>query len=156
MSYRVFDRKLDRDITKDEEWVVCPDGSLCYLTSDGGLVEAGLIKHQDAFAINDSPIYLITVFDKCEPDERFGYKLGCTRSVGFRYSFELAEEVVKTNMCDIWEYSYDYACIEELVPCLYPWAEERWFYKFNREKGGYEEIDEPVILKNRGPIGGIG
>ena len=29
-------------------------------------------------------IYLITVFDKLEPDERYGMSLGCTRSVGWR------------------------------------------------------------------------
>ena len=101
-------------------------------------------------------IYLITVFSKCEPDKRWGCNLGSTRSVGFRYSFELAEETVKTNMCDIWEYCYDYACIEELGCKLYPLADERWFYKYNQENGRYEEIDEPVILKGYMPIGGIG
>ena len=103
-----------------------------------------------------TPIYLITTFSKLEPDERWGYNLGYTRSVGFRHTFESAREVVETNMCDIWEYSYDYACIEELDPCLYPYAENRWFYKYNKEKGGYEAIDEPTILKHCGSIGGIG
>lgn len=101
-------------------------------------------------------IYLITVFDKCEPDERWEYDLGDRRSVGWRPTFEMAENTVKTNMCDIWETCYEYACIEELDYSLYPWANERWFYKFNRKNGCYEEIDEPVILKNHGPIGGIG
>lgn len=101
-------------------------------------------------------IYLITVFDKCEPDARWDYDLGCTRSVGWRPTFEMAEDTVKNNVCDIWEYCYDYACIEELDYGLYPFAEERWFYKFNRDTGHYEEIDEPVILKGRGNIGGIG
>lgn len=105
---------------------------------------------------NQSPIYLITVFTKCEPDERWGYNIGSSRTVGFRHSLEDAMETVETNMCDIWEYCYDYACIEELDPCLYPFAEERWFYEYDRGKGRYVEIDEPVILKDRGPIGGIG
>lgn len=101
-------------------------------------------------------IYLITVFSKCEPDARWGYNLGSTRSVGWRPTFEMAEDTVRDNVCDIWEYCYDYACIEELDYGLYPFAEERWFYKFNRATGKYEEIDEPVILKGYGPIGGIG
>lgn len=104
----------------------------------------------------EQKIYLITVMDKLEHDERWGYKLGDTRSVGFRYTFELAEEVVKTNMCDIWEYCYDYACIEELACELYPDAHHRWFYKFNEEKKVYEEIEEPWFIKHHGPIGGIG
>ena len=101
-------------------------------------------------------IYLITVFDKLESDDRWGYNLGSTRSVGYRNSFELAEEVVKTNVCDIWEYCYDYACIEELGCELYPFAQRRWFYKYNREIDGYEPIEEPEYLKRYGPIGGIG
>lgn len=104
----------------------------------------------------DQNIYLITVFDKCDPDERWGVNLGDRRSVGFRYSFELAEEVVKTNMCDIWETCYDYACIEELGCELYPFYQNRWIYKYNREINGYEEIDEPVILKGYSNIGEIG
>lgn len=106
--------------------------------------------------MRDQKIYLITVFDKLEPDERWEYKLGSTRSVGFRYSFELAEEVVKTNMCDIWEFCYDYACIEELGCELYPFAENRWFYKYNRDIDGYEPIEEPEFLKHCGAVGGIG
>ena len=102
-------------------------------------------------------IYLITVFDKCEPATGIlPYDIGDTRSVGWRPTFEMAEEAVKTNMCDIWETCYDYACIEELNHALYPWADNRWFYKFNRKTGEYEEMDEPVFLKNHGPIGGIG
>lgn len=104
----------------------------------------------------DKYIYLITVFDKIEEDKRWGFNLGSTRSVGFRWTLEDAVEVVEKNMCDIWEYCYDYACIEQLNGALYPWAEERWFYKFNREKDGYEEIDEPWFMKGHGPIGGIG
>lgn len=101
-------------------------------------------------------IYLITVFDKCEPDPHWDYILGDTRSVGWRPTLEMAVETVEKNMCDIWEYCYDYACIEELDYSLYPWANNRWFYKYNRETGRYEEIDEPHILKGHGPIGGIG
>ena len=101
-------------------------------------------------------IYLITVFEKCEPIEAWGYDLGDARSVGWRPTLEMAVNTVTSNMCDIWEYCYDYACIEELDYGLYPFPENRWFYKYNVGKGIYEEIDEPALLKNRGPIGGIG
>lgn len=151
MSYRVFEKEINKDVTKEEDWVIKPDGSLHYRTSLGDL-----IPYPNGLVINDGCIYLITVFDKCEPDERWGYKLGDTRSVGFRWTLEDAIETVETNVCDIWEYSYDYACIEELNCALYPWADERWFFKFDKESGRYKQIDEPVILKNRGPIGGIG
>lgn len=105
---------------------------------------------------NIEHIYLITVFTKCEPDGRWGYNIGSSRSVGWRPTFEMADETVKNNLCDIWEYCYNYACIEKLDYGLYPVAESKWYYKFNPETGKYEEMEEPVILKNRGPIGGIG
>ena len=105
--------------------------------------------------INHNPIYLITVFSKCEPDERWGYNIGSSRTVGFRHSLEDAIETVETNMCDIWEYCYGYACIEEIEPCLYPECHERWFYEY-RGKDRYVQIDEPAFMKYRGPIGCIG
>ena len=102
-------------------------------------------------------IYLITVFEECEPwKEPYNYILGDVRSVGWRPTLEMAVEAVETNMCDIWETCYDYACIEELDYGLYPFANQRWFYKYNEKTGRYDEIDEPHILKGRGPIGGIG
>jgi hypothetical protein len=76
--------------------------------------------------------------------------------VGFRYTFEDAEEVVRNNMCDIWETCYHYACIEELGSELYPFYQRRKFYKYNRDIDGYRPIDEPECLKHIVPIGGIG
>ncbi len=103
-----------------------------------------------------SPIYLITVFSKCEPDERWGYNIGSSRTVGFRHSLEDAMETVETNICDIWERCYDYACIEEIEPYLYPIVENRWFYEYDAGKDRYEQKDIPVVLKTHCPIGGIG
>lgn len=106
---------------------------------------------------NYTTIFMITVFSKCEPgDDCYSPKLGYRRTVGFRPTFELAEEVVKTNMCDIWEFSYDYACIEEIGCELYPEYQQRWFYKYNRDINGYEEIEKPAILENYCNIAEIG
>lgn len=101
-------------------------------------------------------IFLITVFEKCEPNEKWYADLGCTRSVGFRYTFEDAEKIVRNNMCDIWETCYNYACIEELGTELYPFYQSRKFYKYDRDINGYKPIDEPECLKCVVPIGGIG
>lgn len=93
-------------------------------------------------------IFVVTVFEKCEPDERWYADIGCTRSPCFRPTFELAEEVVRTNMCDIWETCYDYAVIHEIGWELYPHYHMRKFYKYNREIDGYEPIEEPECLKH--------
>ena len=99
MSYRVFDKNLNKYITDEQEWVLKPDGSLHYRTVGYG----ELVPWPDAMVVNDGSIYLITVFDKCEPDERWGYDLGCRRSVGFRWTLEDAIDTVESNMCDIWD-----------------------------------------------------
>ena len=97
--------------------------------------------------MNNKTIFVVTVFEKCEPNEELDIDIGCTRSPCFRYTFELAEEVVKTNMCDIWEFCYDYAVIHEIGSELYPHYHMRKFYKYNRDIDGYEPIEEPECLK---------
>ena len=96
----------------------------------------------------DQHIFVVTVFEKCEPDEYNFANIGCSRSPCFRFTFESAEEVVKTNMCDIWEYCYDYAVIHEIGAELYPYRYMRKFYKYNRDVNGYEPIEEPECLKH--------
>lgn len=59
------------------------------------------------------------------------------RTPGFRYSLEDAKAVVEENMCDIFEYCYKYAVIEELSPHLYPERENVWWYKWDKEKEKY-------------------
>lgn len=98
-------------------------------------------------------IFVITVFEKCEANDTWLTDVGCHRSPGFRYTFEEAEEVVKNNMCDIWETCYHYACIEEIGCELYPFPHMRKIYKYNREIDGYEPIEEPECLKHMGFCG---
>lgn len=106
---------------------------------------------------NLSHIYLVTVFEKCEFDRNWGADLGSTRSVCFTHSLEEAEKIVENNTCDIWEYTYDFACIEELGVELYPIPHERWFYEYNTDRGGYDAIDEPFYLSSSvSSIGAIG
>ena len=93
-------------------------------------------------------IFVVTVFEKCEPNDKWFADIGCTRSPCFRYTFEDAEEVVKNNMCDIWETCYNYAGIHEIVPELYPHYHSKTYYKYNREIKGYELIEEPECLKH--------
>lgn len=103
-------------------------------------------------------IYLITVFENLENEEQWDFSLGCRRSVGFVFDFETAENIVQSNMCDIWETCYDYACIEELPCGLYPIARsgERTFYQYNQETNGYEQIEEPTFMRMKSPVGRIG
>lgn len=98
-------------------------------------------------------IFVITVFEKCEPNTKGFTDIGSSRSPCFRYTLEEAEEVVRCNMCDIWETCYDYAVIHEIGCELYPYPHMKKFYKYNREVNGYEPIKEPECLKHMGFCG---
>lgn len=103
-------------------------------------------------------IFVITTFTKLEKkDGSFGCcEYGEPRTVGFRNSLESAKEVVETNMCDIFETCYTYACIEEIPPYIYPECISRVLYKWNKEKEHYEPIEVPEFLTNYELICGIG
>ena len=105
-------------------------------------------RYNEIGCMDEKTIFVVTVFEKCESSDTMFADIGCVRSPCFRHTFESAEEVVKTNMCDIWEYCYDYAVIHEIGPYLYPEYKMRKFYKYNKDIGGYETIEEPICLKN--------
>ena len=83
----------------------------------------------------NKPIYTVMTFSSFD-------KLGTknSRVVGFYHNFEDADESVKTNSCDINEYSYDYALVEKVNPGLYPKTIVMQYYKFNYNKRIYEPI----------------
>lgn len=67
-----------------------------------------------------------------------------TRTVGWYSSKKDAEDCVLNNYGDIHEDGcYQYATIEEVHEGLYPFVEKSWWFKWNKEKGGYQPIDKP-------------
>ena len=82
-------------------------------------------------------VFFITTIDVIEKEN----KAFTWRTPGFRYSLEEAKEVVEKNMCDIFEYCYEYAVIEELEPYLYPERKNVWWYKWDNEKEKYCPVE---------------
>ena len=76
-----------------------------------------------------------------EFDEIFGAK--GARCFGYRTEFNVAEQLVLNNVCDINETIYDYVVIEKIGEGIHPIVENEWFYKFDYEKGVYESIEKP-------------
>lgn len=76
-------------------------------------------------------------------------KYGSTgsRTFGYYETYWEADHAVKRNTCDIHEYVYDYAVIEEIEPGIHAIAEKRWFYKFNHDYRIYSPIEEPEEAK---------
>ena len=82
-------------------------------------------------------VFFITTIDVIEKEN----KAFTWRTPGFRYSLEEAKEVVEKNICDIFEYCYEYAVIEEFEPYLYPERKNVWWYKWDNEKEKYCPIE---------------
>ena len=102
-------------------------------------------------------IFVISTFSKLEENKEInGANYGDIVTVGFRHSFEKALEVVETNMLDIHEGIYPYACIEEIPPQIYPDLASRQFFKFNSKKEGYERIEAPKFVKSAQIVCSIG
>ena len=87
--------------------------------------------------------YFITVFSSY--DNRGIHGVRCW---GFYTTFEEADEVLRNNYTDLWEYSYTYGIIEEYYAGISGYNFERWLYKYDRESGKYYPIGIPKELKH--------
>lgn len=88
------------------------------------------------------PIFFITCFQKIDIDKLGWLDMGASRTFGFKPTFEQAEEALNTNMCDMYEFLYHYAVVEEMEPAIHPDVKNRWFYKWDDEKQGFFRMDE--------------
>lgn len=94
-------------------------------------------------------IYVVMVMTSLSWDEQIKeIDFGSERVVGWYSNYKDAYEDVANNACDIWEAYYQYALLEELEEGLYCPVQNRWWFKYNQEKDGYEEISEPEFCEN--------
>lgn len=106
------------------------------------------------------PIYTVTVLGVDEekalsndPNVRYE-SIESISTFGYFHELELAMSSVMNNDLDIWEYSYNYAVIEEVHQGLYPSISDEKWYKYNAYKDGlyigsdgkYEPISKPKFV----------
>ncbi len=94
-------------------------------------------------------MWFITVFEKVKPG-KFGWPdFGCSRTWGFYSERETAVQALHENWTDMWETCYDYAVIEKYAEGIshYEFDSRKWF-KFDWEREGYFEIEEPECVKH--------
>ena len=96
--------------------------------------------------------FFITVFDRFAIDDKGWPDYGYKRCWGFYKDKETALQALHENWTDMWEYSYDYALIEGYKEGISEMTGYRQFFKFDENKGGYFEIDEP---EGYGPFAGF-
>lgn len=96
-------------------------------------------------------MYFITTFETIEPSDLGFVKVGDSRTPGYYPEKQMAVNALHENRCDLWETIYDYAVIEKIGPGLYQYAmdENRQFFKWDDERKGFFEIDEPVEFAHR-------
>ena len=92
-------------------------------------------------------MYFITCFQKIGRDE-YVLDIGSSRVFGYYDNFEFADEALRHNCCDMYEYLYLYAVVEKIDAGIHSIAEERWFYKYDKEKDGFYPIEEPKEFEN--------
>jgi len=98
--------------------------------------------------LRDRTFYFITVFEKLDIDERGFPDTGSQRCWGFYSDKETAFRAVHENWTDLEETIYKYAIIEEYEEGISHLTGYRQWFKFDIEKKGYVEIDEPEGYKH--------
>ena len=95
--------------------------------------------------MEDKVYWFITVFEHAEIDNLGWPETGATRCWGFYTDKKVALKALHENWTDMWETCYNYAILEPYYEGIsgYVFNEDRQFFKYNREKDGYFEIDEP-------------
>ena len=92
-------------------------------------------------------MWFITVFEKCEPSDQFIAEMGDQRCWGYFECMGDALFALHDNRIDMHEGCYDYAVLEKIGPGISSYAGERQFFRFDRSRNGYFEIEEPECLK---------
>lgn len=94
-------------------------------------------------------MWFITVFNKIECDEHGWLDCGGQRTWGYYAERNTAVQALHENWTDMWEYCYNYAVIEQYEEGIsgYVIGSRQWF-KWDDERAGYFEIDEPKEVKH--------
>ena len=96
-------------------------------------------------------MWFITVFAKVERGKNGWAEFGSQRTWGFYETKGAAARALHENWTDMWEGLYDYAVLEKfytgIAHCDY---DSRQWFKFDRERDGYFEIEEPECVKHLG------
>lgn len=92
-------------------------------------------------------MYFITCFERLPPEGNC-LDIGACRCFGYKETYEEAVEALHENSCDMFETIYMYAIIEKLGPYIHPFPEMKQYFKYDFERDGFFEIDEPESTKN--------
>lgn len=94
-------------------------------------------------------MWFITVFENIECDALGWFDGGARRTWGYYAERDTAVQALHENWTDMMEHYYEYAVIEQYEEGIsgYVFGSRKWF-KWDDERGGYFEIDEPDTVGN--------
>ncbi len=90
-------------------------------------------------------MYFITVFETVEPND---IEFESKRVWGYYPEYEQAVNALYENKTDMHEGCYEYALIEKIGYGISACVEKSQWFKWNKEKRGYFEIEEPECVKH--------
>ena len=96
---------------------------------------------------NGCSMWFITVLEKIEPNEDYIALFGDRRTWGYYQEYETAIRALHENRTDMCEHLYGYAVLEKIEEGICQLCRERKWFKFNRSRQGYFEIEEPECVK---------
>lgn len=92
-------------------------------------------------------IYVVTTMhipEKILKDNKYPYGFDLkSRTVGFCFTFEDANDCVVNNMCDIYEDTNNIVVIEEAKEGFYNSYENSYWYKYDKKTKEYVRIEKP-------------
>lgn len=92
-------------------------------------------------------MYFITCFEHF-PDENDKFlDHGDVRVFGYYDNFEECVKALNENRCNMFEGCYDYAVVEKIGSGIYAQVELKRYFKFDKEKDGFFEIETPEYMK---------
>ena len=97
--------------------------------------------------MENNPNYFITCFEKMKTTKNGWPDTGDTRTFGYYDNFQSAESALNENRCDMCEYLYNFAFVEEIGQGIHPDVTARWFFIFNDDKGGFFKAEEPEEIE---------
>ena len=117
---------------------------------DEGSIPSTRSNNLRGYHMEDKIYWFITVFEYCEEDPLGWPKFGATRCWGFYCDKQDALNTLHENRTDLWETCNNYAILEPYYEgvCGIGDKEDRQFFKYDKERDGYFEIDEPACCKH--------
>lgn len=88
-------------------------------------------------------MYFITCFNQTENDFSDDIK-----TFGFFKDIKTCRKALNENWCDKHECCYTFAVIERIEPGIHPKSEKIAWFKWDKNKSGFFEVDNPIGAGN--------